>query len=68
MTIRLDKKAIKKAMAEKRLTTAALARLMGHKPQNVGLMLNRGTCSTVNAGLLADALGVDIEEIWSEGR
>lgn len=67
MTVRLDTTAIKKAMAEKRMTTAALARLMGCKPQNVGLMINRGTCSHINAALIADALGVEIEEIWKEG-
>ena len=66
MTVRLDTTAIKKAMAKKRLTTAALARLCGIAPQNASTILTRGTCSHITAALIADALGVDIESIWKE--
>ena len=66
MVIRLDVKAIRRLMVEKRLTGAALARLAGCKPQHISLVLNRGTCNITTAGLMADALGVDVEDIWKE--
>lgn len=66
MVIRLDVKAIRRHMVEKRLTGAALARLAGCTPQHVSTVLTRGTCNITTAGLLADALGVDVEYIWKE--
>lgn len=66
MTVRLDTTAIKKAMAEKRLTGRSLAALVGISPQAVYGIFAKGRCSHINAALIADALGVDIEEIWKE--
>lgn len=58
--------AIKKAMAKKQLTSAELAERMGMSRQNLSAVLMRGTCSIINAGRIADALGVPFEEIVKE--
>lgn len=65
--MKLDTFTIKKHMANKRLTVADLARLMGIARQNLSTILTRGTCSIINAGRIADALNVPIEEICKEG-
>lgn len=67
MTVRLDTVAIKKAMAEKRLTSTALAKLCGMSRQNMSTIMTRGTCSHINAALIADALHMSVDEIWKEG-
>nr|MBQ4456588.1 helix-turn-helix transcriptional regulator [Clostridia bacterium] len=66
MIVKLDITAIKKLMVEQRMTGVALAKLTGISRQNISTILRRGTCSSKNVGLLADALGVEIEEIWKE--
>lgn len=66
MSVRLNVPAIKKLLAEKSLTASALARLSGVSRNSISTILNRGTCSAVNAGKLAKALDVDIEAIWRE--
>ena len=63
MTVRLDVPAIRKMMAEKRLTSAATARLMGISPQAFSAAMGRGTFTHINAALLADALGVEFEDV-----
>ncbi len=65
--MKLDVRTIKVYMANKRMTVAELARLMGIARQNLSTILTRGTCSIVNAGRIADALNVDVEEIVLEG-
>ncbi len=64
--MRLNSLAIKKLMAEKGLNIKAISELTGIRRQSVGTILARGTCSIVNAGLIAAALQVDLEEIWKE--
>ena len=66
MKINLNTTALKKLLIKQRMTTAQLARLMGTSPTGTAKILKRGSCSSANAGLLADALGVDIEDIWKE--
>lgn len=66
MIVKLRVMAIKKLMGEKRMTATALAKLCGMSRQNMSTVLNRGTCSVTNAYLLADALGVEFEEIVKE--
>lgn len=66
MIVNLNIPVIKKLMAEKRMTGVELAKLTGISRQNISTILRRGTCSIKNGGLLADALGVEIEEIWRE--
>lgn len=64
--MKLNILAIKKLLAEKRMTMTELAKLTGLNKSLVSLILRRGTCSIKNGGLIADALGVEVEEIWKE--
>ena len=64
--MRLDTWTIKKRMAEKTLTGARLAKETGLSPQSVSTILNRGTCSIINAGRIASVLGLELEEISKE--
>ena len=66
MNIKLDALAIKKFMAEKRMTTAELARLSGINSNTITRATKRGTCTVKTAGLIAAALDVSVEEIWKE--
>lgn len=66
MILKLNIPAIKKLMAYKGLSNTALSNLTGISRQNISTILQRGTCSLKNGGLLAHALGADIEEIWKE--
>lgn len=66
MNIELNVSAIKKLMAEKRMTTIQLAKLSGLVPNSISKILHRGTCSIISAGCIAAALDVDVEEIWKE--
>lgn len=50
-------------LAKKGLTQTALAELAGIRRQNVCAILKRGTCYPTNAGKIASALGVDVEEL-----
>ena len=62
-SIRLDKWQIKVCLARKRMTRTELCRLTGISQGNMTAMLKRGSVSPKTAGLIADALGVDVEEI-----
>lgn len=64
--MKLNVPAIKKIMANKRMTQKDLSNLSGLKPSAVSAILCRGTCTVKNGGLIADALGVDVSEIWNE--
>ncbi len=66
MTVKLDMQVVAKRMAERRMTGAALAKLIGISPQAFSAIRCRGTCSHINAALIADALGVKLEDIWKE--
>ena len=66
MNIKLDTLAIKKLMAEKRMTTAELARLAGINSSTITRVTKRGTCTVKTAGWLAAASDVSVEEIWKE--
>lgn len=48
------------------ISRAKLAELTGISRQSVSTILLRGTCSTVNAGRIARALGVDVTEIMED--
>ena len=67
MMISLNIPAIKKLMGEKRMTATKLSRLSGISRQAISVMMYRGTAKPDTAALIADALGVEIEEIWKEG-
>lgn len=62
----LNTLAIKKTMAMKGINVKALAQLTGMQRNTVSVILRRGTCSLISAGLIAAALQVDLEEIWKE--
>lgn len=64
--MKLDSLAIKKTMAMKGINVKALAQLTGMQRNTVSVILRRGTCSLISAGLIAAALQVDLEEIWKE--
>ena len=66
MNIKLDTLAIKKLMAEKRMTTAEVARLSGINSNTITRVTKRGTCTVKTAGSIAAALDVSVEEIWKE--
>lgn len=64
--MKLDSLAIKKTMAMKGINVKALAQLTGMQRNTVSVILRRGSCSLISAGLIAAALQVDLEEIWKE--
>lgn len=64
--MKLNVPAIKKMMAMKRMTQIELGKLSGISRTTLNSILCRGTCTVINAGKLADALGVDVSEIWNE--
>jgi len=66
MKVKLNIPAIGKLMAAYGYTQTELAKRAGLSRQGLNVMLARGTCSYVNAGRIASALEVDIEEIWKE--
>ena len=65
MTVNLDSRCVVRLMAEKAMTTAALSRTIGMKPQNLGQIIKRGTCSHINASRIASALGVAFDVVTS---
>ena len=66
MTMKLDTMTIKMQMAKQGLTGTALASLAGISRQNISTILGRGTCSVINAGKLAEGLGVPVADIIKE--
>ena len=64
--MKLDSLAIKKTMAMQGINVKALAQLTGMQRNTVSVILRRGTCSLISAGLIAAALQVDLEEICKE--
>lgn len=66
MNMRLNVTMLKKLMAKNMITQKTLAALTGMHPQNISKIIQRGTCSLKTGGRLANALGVEIEEIWKE--
>ncbi len=57
---------IKKHMARNQLTGTMLAKLAGISRQSLSDILSKGSCSTVNVGRIASALGVPVDEIVKE--
>ena len=61
--LKIDGWKIKKCLANKRMSRTELCRLTGISQGNFTVMQKRGTVLPKTAGLIADALGVDVEEI-----
>lgn len=62
----INKRRIKVLMAKQGLTTKALAERMDTQPNNLSTVLTRGTCRPETATRIANALGVQLEEIVKE--
>ena len=64
--MRIDSVKIKLKMAESGMSVIMLAKASGISRQGIGNILTRGTCQIANAGKLAKALGVCVQEIIKE--
>lgn len=62
----LNVRKIKVLLAENKLSCYAFAKKSGFSRQAISRMFKRGTCGYVNAGRLAEALGVSVSEITEE--
>lgn len=62
----ISKRKIKFLMAKQGLTTKALAERMNTQANNLSTVLVRGTCRPDTATRIANALGVQLEEIVKE--
>lgn len=54
--------------AQRTITLKELANLAGINPQNLSVILHRGTCRPVTAGRIASALNIPVEQIVKECR
>ena len=64
--MRIDKNKIALEMARQKINQSDLANRSGLTRQAISTILCRGTCTTINAGRLAEGLGVDPEKITKE--
>lgn len=64
--MRISKHKIKILMAKQELTTKALAEKMNAQANNLSTILMRETCRPETAARIANALGVQLEEIVRE--
>lgn len=64
--MKISKQVILFILASQRRTMKSLAEVIGMKPQNLSMILNRGSCNPVTAARIADGLGVNIQEITKE--
>lgn len=62
----ISKRRIKVLMAKQGLTTKALAERMNTQANNLSTILTRETCRPDTATRIANALGVQLEEIIKE--
>ena len=61
--MKIDRGKINICMARKKMSVQALADAYGVSRARINVVLNQREVSTVSAGRLADALGVDVTEI-----
>lgn len=61
--MKINREKINIELARKKMTVAALADAYGVSRARMNVILNQREVSTVSAGRLADALGVDVTEI-----
>lgn len=64
--MKISKQAVLYFLAIQKKTMKSLAEDIGMKPQNLSLILNRGSCNPINAAKIADGLGVHVSEIMKE--
>lgn len=63
VNIEISRDKVNIAMARKQMTVSGLAKAYGVTRARMNVILNQRTVSTVAAGRLASALGVDVTEI-----
>ncbi len=61
--MRISRDKINICMARKKMTVQALANAYGVSRTRINVLLNQREVSTVSAGRMASALGVDVTEI-----
>lgn len=61
--MRISRDKINICMARKKMTVQALAKAYGVSRTRINVLLNQREVSTVSAGRMASALGVDVTEI-----
>lgn len=61
--MKINVRVAKVALVKKGMTMTALAEKAGLTSRAVGTILKRGSCSIISVGKLANALGVDVEEL-----
>lgn len=66
--MKVDAKKIELLMAEKGLLSKDVAERSGMSRQNFSTVKLRGSCTPVNAGKIAKALGVDVTEILAKEK
>lgn len=64
--MKLSKNKINIAMARKQMTVQQLAEAYGVSRNRINILLNQREVSTVSAGRMAQALGVDVTEILED--
>ena len=62
-SMRISRDKINICMARKKMTVQALANAYGVSRTRINVLLNQREVSTVSAGRMASALGVDVTEI-----
>lgn len=66
MNLTLSRNKINIAMARKQMTVQQLAEAYGVSRNRINILLNQREVSTVSAGRMAQALGVDVTEILED--
>lgn len=61
--MKISREKIKICMARRKMTVQALAKSYGVSRNRINVLLNQREVTTVSAGRLAEALGVDVTEI-----
>lgn len=67
-SLRLDPEKITISLARRKMSRSELCRLTSISEANMSTILKRGTVRPKTAGLIADALGVDVLEIIVTGE
>ncbi len=61
--MKINVRVAKVALVKKGMTMTALAEKAGLTSRAVGTILKRGSCSIISVGKLANALGIQVEEL-----
>ncbi len=64
--MQIDSRSIEAMLAERQWSKSTLADRSGISRQSISVILVRGSCSTINAGRIAKALGVPVSKLLKE--